>query len=433
MDRARKTELSVSFDGTDISAVVNDYLISLSYTDNEEDEADDLQIKLEDRAWVWVQQWLGNVIDGAGTTAKGVKILASIKAIHTDGTEVYTDCGEFELDEIKASGPPSTITIKGTSLNYSGIRETKNDQSWEKYTLSGIQAEIAGRHGLGVVFDSARNPFYSRLEQDKQTDIAFLKKLCQDAGLSLKIANGKLVIFDQQKYEAQAEAAEIVFGGGKYTKWSFSTGESDVQYKKCVVRWTDARTGKKIEGTAMSSSTSSDVKTDEILVISNQKVDSQGEASALAEHLLKLHNKLERVASFTLPGNPAYCAGLTVAVRDAGYWSGKYLIKQAKHSVSSSGYTTTVTLRKVHEIQEVKQEEKTEWEVGDIVYFHGGYHYVSSDAKKTNADYRRPGPARVTHKTLLSRPHPYGLQGGYYNDLDGDSNVHGWVDAGSFS
>ena len=456
MAAARRAEVSASFDGTDVSAIVNDYLISLSFTDNEEDMADDLQIKLEDRAWMWVQQWLGNVIDGMRTTAKGVSILASIKAIETDGTEIVTDCGEFELDEVKASGPPSTVTIKGTSLGYSGIRKTENDKSWEKYTLSGIQGEIAGKYGLGTVYDCDYDPFYAHLEQAKQTDIAFLKKLCQDAGFSLKIANGKIVIFDQRKYEAQQEVAEIVFGNGGYTKWDFSTGESEVQYKQCIVRWTDTKTGKKIEGIAYanesdkknaeeeknskksskkkSSSSSANEGTDEILVITNQEVTSQGEAESLAEHLLKLHNKMERVAVFTLPGSPVYCAGMTVRVKEAGYWSGKYLIKTAKHSVSTSGYTTTITLRKVDEIVEEVEEAKTEYNVGDIVYFKGGYHYRSSDRKNPTGGKRRAGPAVITHKTKLTRPHPYGLKGGHYaGQVDGDSNVHGWVDADSFS
>ena len=32
-----------------------------------------------------------------------------------------------------------------------------------------------------------------------------------------------------------------------------------------------------------------------------------------------------------------------------GAFDGKYIIKQSKHSVSSAGYTTTVTLRRVLE------------------------------------------------------------------------------------
>ena len=38
---------------------------------------------------------------------------------------------------------------------------------------------------------------------------------------------------------------------------------------------------------------------------------------------------------------------MTVKLEDFGGWSGKYIVKQAEHAVSDSGYVTTVTLRKV--------------------------------------------------------------------------------------
>lgn len=46
---ARRTSIEVFFAGTNITKSMQQYLISLSYTDNEEDETDDLQIKLHDR------------------------------------------------------------------------------------------------------------------------------------------------------------------------------------------------------------------------------------------------------------------------------------------------------------------------------------------------------------------------------------------------
>lgn len=612
-DVARQAELSVSFDGVDISMTVNKYLMSLNYTDNEEDDADDLQIKLQDRDGTWLQTWLNDTIQSAanaysgqgealqtqtvndnrqglrGTISKGTStydamvcqiylealgylttgiltkadddtvkaikafqkandlgdsgkcdkkmwkkltaqvqglaitkydcvfkaasnvavrvsangnakkiatiakgetcvvtdhvssswftveyngqtgyskggdlkantarkstakvpdsktkglgIRASIACISPDGTRTVTDCGLFELDDIKASGPPATVTIKATSLGYSGIRKTENDKSWENYTLKRIAEEIGGKVGLGVLFECDVDPKYERIEQSKQTDIALLKKLCQNCGYSLKIADNRIIIFDQKKYEAQEEIASITFGDGSYTKWSLATGEGEVEYAACRVNYTDPATGKTIKGEAHSENYKPDDEKNEILVVTDQKVSNADEAKELAEKLLKLNNKLEREATITVPGNPIYAAGMTVRLHNFGYWSGKYLISKAKHDVSTSGYTTTITLRKVDEVEAPKAEEekpkkeevkKTEFEVGDIVTFKGGYHYESSDRKKPTGGYRRGGIAKVTHKTKLTARHPYGLQGGYYNSLDGDCNVHGWVDKDSF-
>lgn len=57
-DMARRTELKVSIEGVDISEDVKKYLSSLTYTDNEEDMADDLQISLDDRENIWLGSWL---------------------------------------------------------------------------------------------------------------------------------------------------------------------------------------------------------------------------------------------------------------------------------------------------------------------------------------------------------------------------------------
>ena len=44
LETARRTEISVSIGGVDITKDMRPYLLGLTYTDNEEDETDDLQI-----------------------------------------------------------------------------------------------------------------------------------------------------------------------------------------------------------------------------------------------------------------------------------------------------------------------------------------------------------------------------------------------------
>ena len=97
------------------------------------------------------------------------------------------------------------------------------------------------------------------------------------------------------------------------------------------------------------------------LIITDHKVTTVSEAEALAGKLLKLHNKFEREATFTLVGNPLLAAGLTVTLSGFGMWDGKYLIKQSKHDISSSGYTTKIKLRAVyaHSSEKTAKEETT--------------------------------------------------------------------------
>ena len=61
-----------------------------------------------------------------------------------------------------------------------------------------------------------------------------------------------------------------------------------------------------------------------------------------------MHNKFERQVGFTYHGDPGKVAGLTFETKSFGPWDGKYIVKQAKHTVTGSGgYTTQVSGRHV--------------------------------------------------------------------------------------
>ncbi len=504
-DLARRTDAEVYFDGVNISASLRKYLISLTYTDNEEDETDDLQILIEDRDAVWLEKWLNvaiqaaasgspsggslykvtaksglNVRSGPGTNykkigalsygtqvnvisisggwatikysgqtgyistsyitkvaadsseaisgdwnigdavivngqpqyssygtgtpgapvtnyrgnitqlnlksgvpypihvgylgwfaidqvvkaiptesgvvssgsaVKGLRIQAAIvrKNWNNDGNDKVLDCGQFELDSVEADGPPSTIAIKGTALPFSSqVRQTKKSKAWEAYTLSRIANEIASANGMTCMYESATDPYYSRVEQVTMSDIAFLQQLCKNAGISLKVSNNIIILFDQATYEAKPAVFTIKRGSGTYLKYKLRTGEADKKYAKCRVSYVNPATGETIQATAYAEDYNPKDKKNQTLEIT-AKVSSIGEAQALANKMLRLKNKYEYTATFTLPGNPDLVAGVTVMLSGWGAWDGKYIISQAKHTIGKSGYTTQIRLRHVLE------------------------------------------------------------------------------------
>lgn len=95
MDTRRATAV-VLYNNTDITADLNKYLKSISYTDNLSGEADDLQITLEDRAGLWEAAWMpdkGATLDvsivlhewdGLKTMCNGSGCLKSMKSPQAD-------------------------------------------------------------------------------------------------------------------------------------------------------------------------------------------------------------------------------------------------------------------------------------------------------------------------------------------------------------
>lgn len=279
--------------------------------------------------------------------SRGLKISAELIGSSLDGSEheETLDCGEFELDAVTVDGPPQTVTIKATSLPYScAVRQTAKSKSWENTTLSGIAKCIADANGMGLMWQSHYNPKYSRVEQYRKSDIAFLSKLCHDAGASLKVTNNVLVIFDQSEYENKAPIRTITFGEkGGYTRYRLGTGTNST-YTSCRVSYT-APNGAVITATEYAENYREE-NSYQCLEI-RQAIGSIAEAQQLAHKMLRLYNKYEYEASFTFPGDPSLSAGCVVELVGFGAWSGKFIIKQAKHSLSQSGYTTQISLRKV--------------------------------------------------------------------------------------
>ena len=361
--RARRADWKVKVKGVDITDEIKKDLISIEVTDNEEASADDLQIKLSDRDGDWLNKWLDETVH-KGAKAKGLQFEVWIANTDHKGKVVQQKSGTFELDSMKHAGPPAAVTIKCTSLDVNGgIRTDENDKCWENIQLKGIAADIAAKGKLNLLYCSTINPTYTRKEQDAETDIAFLIRLCDDAGLSVKISEGQLIIFDRKNFEKQASISTITFGDGSYTKWDLGTGNGSVTYDICTVHYTDPVTGKSIDGCYKSpawqeeedrvAEANKDKKdTDEKeepkhteLKIRNKKVSSIKEANDLAEVELNLKNLFERTVSFTLPGNPGLLAGLPITLKKFGYWTGKYMITTCTHSIANSGYTTKLKLR----------------------------------------------------------------------------------------
>lgn len=339
---ARRCLVMVSYNGKDISAELQQYLKSVSYTDNMSGEADDLQLTLEDRQGLWQASWMPE---------KGATLDVSVKVIDA-GTEQVVRFGLFEIDEITSSGMPSEVQIKAISVpDNNNLRGAERTRSWEKAELKRIANDIATEAGLTLYYDVKEyNPVIDRAEQTEQSDLSFLYKLCADHGLALKICDKQVVIFDEADYEA-AEAVALV----PKPKASYSAGSIKVLdmlksyslrskvrdvYKSCHVKYQDSSTKQKIEATFAAP----DKKIGKTLEV-NEQVTSIADAERLAKKKLREKNSDEVTGSFSFLGNPELAAAVNIQLSGFGAFDGKYIITKAQHDISS-GYTTSIDVRR---------------------------------------------------------------------------------------
>lgn len=159
------------------------------------------------------------------------------------------------------------------------------------------------------------------------------------------------------------------------------------------------------------------------------KDDSVSDAKSAANDIIKEKGQVSNDISVQAPDIPFVRKGDLVHVK-VGTLSGYYYVKGIRHDADTT--SMTMDLKKAvatSSSSSKKTETKKTYNVGDIVNFHGGTHYVSSypGAKGYSA---RAGKAKITLGPNCAgngKAHPWHLI-----HTDSSSNVYGWVDEGTF-
>ena len=155
--------------------------------------------------------------------------------------------------------------------------------------------------------------------------------------------------------------------------------------------------------------------------------ETLSDANSAAQEILDGEGKIEKEMTVQSPDVPFIRKGDLVYII-SGSVSDYYYVKSIQHNADA--YSMTMELEYA-ELEKAggsgeNAQEKKDYQVGDIVNFHGGTHYISSypGAKGYSA---RAGKAKITIKDGSGKAHPWHLI-----HTDSGSNVYGWVDDGTF-
>lgn len=351
----RRAWLIVTYNGKDISESLAQYVLSLSYTDNLTGQVDDISITLEDRAELWEADWMPE----RGATLDITICTYNWSDLYSEEQDLQL--GKFEIDELEVSSAPNVVTIKAVAISISDdstLRSTLRSHTWENISVQKAANDIAWQNGMKLQWYCDDNPNIDKLEQNDESDLDVLQKICDDAGFALKVTTDTIIIFDVEKFEKEDVYAEYYHPGttilnivenqpkpvqtDALLNYSFKAKIRDV-YKKCHVKYAKDKDKSVIESTFIAP----DKKEKEGATLEvHQQVSSQAEADRLAKKKLREKNCEEFTGSFASDGNMGLCAGETIEMIGFGNFSGKYIITQAKHDINSSGFTSSVEIRK---------------------------------------------------------------------------------------
>lgn len=358
--------------GTSVTQDILPDLLSFTYDDKETNEADEISLTLKDPTGKWASKWKpdgGEVVRAyiASGTVDGKK-----------GRELF--CGKFFVDSLRTSGSPRVFEMRAVSIPLNTpIRRKMVTKAWEKKTLKGIAQEIATAAKVKLLFDSQDNPSYDRQDQKAESNLRFLSRLCEDAGLSIKVTDSQIVIFDQAFYEKKKPVKTFKLGVSDILSWDFESQQSET-YKTCTVSWRDPK--KKQKGSSggynmdlEKGDSGDDPEYDMDLQKVKKKVNvavntytytdpnvedngqeyqvkkraaSLDEAKRIAKATLRKLNLRSVTGGLSLVGDTSLVAGVVVELKGFGSFDGRFYIESASHSVSTSGYVTSISVRRVN-------------------------------------------------------------------------------------
>ena len=223
---ARSIRVIAIFNKVDISDEIAHSISSLNYTDNSKNAIDDLEIELENLDYRWLKEWYPD---------ENAQLLVGIHEELENETN-FLDLGTFYVDEPTFEDQKLTLKCLALPLDQN-IRDQKNSVAWEKVTLKELVMQIANKHEMNAEL-YAENVFFERLDQNKETDLAFINRVVKEIGLNMKVSDDKIIIFDDEEMEKN-DTIEV-FNIKDYRIRSFSLKKKNKEiYDKVEVSYYD--------------------------------------------------------------------------------------------------------------------------------------------------------------------------------------------------
>ncbi|CAL4868226.1 hypothetical protein MMA231_02501 [Asticcacaulis sp. MM231] len=167
----------------DITDRINPRLLALTLTEKRGNEADELEIRVDDRdgtvampkKGVVLQVWLG--------WERGTGLPQGL---------VYK--GTFKVDERSLSGPPDIITIRARSADFTDTFKVRKQRSFVGQTVKTIMSAIAADNGLKLSIDADLGAkVIPALGHTAKSDAALLKLLGKRFDAVATVKSGTLI------------------------------------------------------------------------------------------------------------------------------------------------------------------------------------------------------------------------------------------------
>jgi phage protein D len=319
-------EYHITLDGRDLTRKIAPRLVSLSLSESRSDEADTLDITLDDSDNKLAIPKRGAVLRVAfGWSDTGV-----------------VDKGSYTVNEVEHAGAPDVLTIRARSASMTNAMGERIERSWHGETLGAIVRKIAGKHSLKpAIGDALSKLVISHIDQTHESDMSFLTRLAKryDAVMNVKDANLLFMPIGRGTTASgkKLDSIELTRAEGDSHRYHVSEREN-----YAGVRAFYHATGRaKRKSVVVGGGNNHSLK----VLPETYATEADAQAAAMAE--LSRTQRSQATMDYTLalgrpdlyPELPVYLSGFKPDIDDESW-----LAKRVRHTIADGGYTTALEL-----------------------------------------------------------------------------------------
>jgi len=329
----QKPNFTVLYNNKNITSDISKYMLSLTYNDKTEGESDEIEIEVEDVDLRWQNGWYPE---------KGAKLTVTIEDLK---------CGVFEIDEINLSGPPDVVTIRGMATGIVNTLRTKKSDAHESKTLKQIAEKVASKNNL-TIQGAIPDITFGRITQNKETDLAFLKRISQEYGVLFAVREN--VITFTSIYDVEIRNTSFSVDKSGISRYDIRD-KADGMIKTASVKSKNPKKNEPVtanlefEKYKSEQGYTSDNPVNQDSGVTHTKAENKQQAEAKAKAIMHLSATNQMEGNLEFHGTTLAIAGNNFQVTGLGKLSGKYHIKSSSHKIDkSTGYTVSVEIKRLN-------------------------------------------------------------------------------------
>lgn len=311
-------------------------LLSLTVNDNEADDSDSVELEIDNRAQI-------------PAPPKGAKLRVWLGYAETG----LVFMGTFEVDTWTKRGRPRTLSVSGKAAGFTSEIKAPKSRSYHRKTVGEIVDQVAGKNGLSaIVHPELRSIKIGHIDQSNESDVNFLTRLSKRVGGKFKIGDRQIIMNEAGSGSLPGGAPAPVFTLREVGQidWEATAAERG-SYKSASAAWQDTAKGER--QTIV-------VGDGEPRLRDRKLYKTEEEARTAAKASLDGLKRGKVSFSTSMPGRPEIFAGSRSLVIDHDPdVDGLFVNKSVQHSLSGSGFLTSLQSESVNGGEAEEESEMT--------------------------------------------------------------------------